>query len=93
MAHTLKAIAAHLGAELHGDADCVVERVATLADADDGSVSFLSNRLYHAHLKMTRASAVILSQEFLPECPVSALVMAMSASCSASGFSTKAQSP
>ncbi len=75
MAHTLKALAEFLNAELHGDPDCEVVKVATLVDAGPGSVTFLSNRLYHVHLKSTRASAVILQREFLSQCPVAALVM------------------
>jgi UDP-3-O-[3-hydroxymyristoyl] glucosamine N-acyltransferase len=62
------------GAKLHGDAESVVDSVATLKDAESGSISFLSNSRYRKYLANTSASAVILTEEYLDECPVSALV-------------------
>jgi UDP-3-O-[3-hydroxymyristoyl] glucosamine N-acyltransferase len=62
------------GAELHGDAECSVESVATLEDAAAGSISFLTNPKYRKYLKGTQAAAVILGREYLDECPVNALV-------------------
>jgi len=75
LGYSLRDIAKVLGASVHGDEDCRIERVATLADAGPGSVSFLANRRYRPQLLRTRASAVILEREFLPACPVSALVV------------------
>ncbi len=63
-----------IGAQLHGDAESEVDRVATLQDAEAGSISFLTNSKYRKHLKSTSATAVILGEEFLEECPVNALV-------------------
>ncbi len=62
------------GAELHGDAECRIETVATLEDAADGAISFLTNPKYRKYLQGTRAAAVILGREYLKECPVNALV-------------------
>jgi UDP-3-O-[3-hydroxymyristoyl] glucosamine N-acyltransferase len=45
---------------LKGDPDRRIERVATLEDAGDGDVSFLSNLKYEKMLQTTRASAVVL---------------------------------
>lgn len=75
MGHTLKSLADYLGAELRGDAECEIDRIATLTDAGPGAITFLANRRYGVHLQTTKASAVILEAEFLPACPVSALVM------------------
>jgi UDP-3-O-[3-hydroxymyristoyl] glucosamine N-acyltransferase len=75
LGYSLRDIAEALGATVHGDADCRIERVATLADAKPGSISFLANRRYRPQLLKTRASAVILEQEFLSACPVAALVV------------------
>ena len=72
---TLGALGEALGAELRGDVNTQIERVATLGTAGSGAVSFLSNRRYRPQLRNTRASAVILSQEFAAECPVPVLVM------------------
>ena len=76
MSYTLGELAERLGAELHGDAECRIERVATLHNAAAGSISFLSNRRYQSFLATTSASAVILDAEFLPNCAVNALVSA-----------------
>lgn len=72
---TLGAIADALSAKLVGDADVRVERVATLANAGPGDLTFLANRRYRPQLSTTRASAVVLSEEFAGDCPVAALVM------------------
>lgn len=76
MAYTLGELSERLGVKLHGDADCRIERVATLQNAEPGCISFLANRRYQGFLRSTRASAVILDGEFLPECTVNALVSA-----------------
>jgi len=70
----LDELAELVGAQLHGDAGAEISKVATLQDAEAGSISFLSNNKYRKHLKATSATAVILGNEFLPECPVNALV-------------------
>jgi UDP-3-O-[3-hydroxymyristoyl] glucosamine N-acyltransferase len=44
---------------LRGAADRVIARVATLEDAADGDISFLSNPRYEKLLQTTRASAVV----------------------------------
>ena len=76
MSYSLREIAEKLGAQMHGDGDCRIDHVATLAEAGPGSISFLANRRYRRQLLTTRASAVILHEEFLAACPVSALVVA-----------------
>ena len=75
MTITLGKIASHVGAELHGDPDSVVNGLATLESAKPGHVSFLSNRKYYRYLRQTQASAVIIKRDDLDECPVSALVV------------------
>ena len=74
MAYTLGELSERLGADLHGDAGCRIERVATLQNAEPGCITFLANRRYQGFLGSTRASAVILNQEFLSGCGVNALV-------------------
>ncbi len=49
--------------ELRGDATRVVHGVATLEDAAEGQVSFLSNPKYEKMLAETRASAVVLKPD------------------------------
>lgn len=71
---TLAEIGERLGCEVHGDAACEISTVSTLQNARPGQIAFLANRRYRRYLADTRASAVILAPEALPECPVSALV-------------------
>jgi UDP-3-O-[3-hydroxymyristoyl] glucosamine N-acyltransferase len=55
----LRDIAAHLRAELIGDGDCEIHRVAKIEEAGPGDLTFLANPKYARHLAETRASAVI----------------------------------
>jgi UDP-3-O-[3-hydroxymyristoyl] glucosamine N-acyltransferase len=68
-------LAEALSASLHGEAELRVTGVATLAAATPGTLSFLANRRYRPQLRSTGASAVVLEQEFLADCPCAALVM------------------
>jgi UDP-3-O-[3-hydroxymyristoyl] glucosamine N-acyltransferase len=74
MAVTLGELAVRFGLELRGDPDVRLERVATLANAGPGDLSFLANPRYRAQLSATRAAAVILNAAAAPECLVPALV-------------------
>lgn len=75
MGYSLRDIAEELGAQVHGDENCRIDHVATLAGAGPGGISFLANRRYRPQLLTTRASAVILEAESLSSCPVAALVV------------------
>lgn len=58
--YTLGDIVSELGGELIGDADIRVYRLASLAHAQTGQISFVSNSRYLSLLNTTRASAIIL---------------------------------
>lgn len=60
--YSLREIAARLGGEVLGDGDVVVSRMASLANAGSGDLSFLSDSKYLAKLAATRASAVVVGQ-------------------------------
>jgi UDP-3-O-[3-hydroxymyristoyl] glucosamine N-acyltransferase len=62
------------GARLEGDASCEIKSVNTLRLAGKGEISFLSNRRYAKQLQDTKASAVILSEQDLENCPTSSLI-------------------
>jgi UDP-3-O-[3-hydroxymyristoyl] glucosamine N-acyltransferase len=68
-------LAQAIGADLRGDPECLVERIATLQAAGKGEVAFLANRRYRRFLEDTRASAVILAPEDAAGCRTAALVM------------------
>lgn len=59
---TLRELAGHLGCRLEGDGALVVTRVADLASAGSGEVTFFSNPKYAKALAATRATAVIAAE-------------------------------
>ncbi|NOX08281.1 MAG: UDP-3-O-(3-hydroxymyristoyl)glucosamine N-acyltransferase [Gammaproteobacteria bacterium] len=72
----LSELAQAIGAELHTDDGAVdIESVVSLKQATSKDISFLSNAYYKSLLAETQAAAIILSEEFLADCPVSALVV------------------
>jgi len=73
---SLGELATRFGLELTGDPALVVERVATLANAAPGTITFLANPRYRPALAATRASAVVLRGADRAACPVAALVAA-----------------
>ena len=75
MGLTLQQLSGIASAELRGDPESIITRVATLQDAGEGAVSFLANRRYKAFLADTRASAVILSAGDAADCPVDCLIV------------------
>ena len=71
---TLGEIVDRLGGQVSGDAKTKISRIATLENAGQGSIAFLSNPKYQKLLAQTRASAVILTADFAKECPVSSII-------------------
>jgi UDP-3-O-[3-hydroxymyristoyl] glucosamine N-acyltransferase len=71
---SLGELAVRFGLILRGEPELTVHSVATLAHATSGSVSFLANSRYRRQLESTRATAVLLSAEDEPHCPVAALI-------------------
>ncbi|MFT5395333.1 MAG: UDP-3-O-[3-hydroxymyristoyl] glucosamine N-acyltransferase [Gammaproteobacteria bacterium] len=74
MSATLAELSKVSGARLVGDPECVIDTVNTLGLAETGEITFLSNRHYANLLVQTKASAVILSEDDLENCPTNALV-------------------
>jgi UDP-3-O-[3-hydroxymyristoyl] glucosamine N-acyltransferase len=56
----LREIAAHLECRLEGDGEIEITRVSGIEQAQPGELTFFVNPKYGAHLRATRASAVIL---------------------------------
>ena len=63
MAHTLASIVEALGGELYGDGQLPVSSLATLEDAAENQLSFLSHPKYQALLMTTAAGCVIVSPQ------------------------------
>lgn len=73
--YTLAAIAEQIKATIYGDGDTNITGIATLNSAEFGQISFLDNLSYKSYLATTKASAVILKQEFVADCPTAALIV------------------
>jgi UDP-3-O-[3-hydroxymyristoyl] glucosamine N-acyltransferase len=63
---TLRELADRIGCRLDGNGDLTVWRVAGLAEAATGDLSFLTNRKYASALGTTQASAVIVGLDAPP---------------------------
>jgi len=75
MRYQLKQLANLLNVKLQGDGDIFINTVASIDQASEGDISFVSNSKYSKQLSKTRASAVIITEEMLEITPVSALVV------------------
>lgn len=61
---SLQQIVQQLGGTIEGDAEVKIKRVGSLAVAQTGEISFLSDTKYTAQLNNTCASAVIISEQY-----------------------------
>jgi UDP-3-O-[3-hydroxymyristoyl] glucosamine N-acyltransferase len=59
----LRDLAAMLNAEIEGNAEREIRRVAKIEEAGDGDVSFIANPKYAKHAETTRASALIVGKD------------------------------
>ena len=76
MTVTLGELAVRFGCELRGDPSTSVDSVGALSRAGPRAISFLANPKFVAHLRETRAGAVILDSKSAAKSPVAALVAA-----------------
>lgn len=67
-------IAAKLGAAFEGDGKVQVYSLASLREAGEGDISFVSNLRYAADAAVTRASAVIVTKDWAKPCAAAALI-------------------
>jgi UDP-3-O-[3-hydroxymyristoyl] glucosamine N-acyltransferase len=70
----LSELAVRFGCELRGDPALRVGRIATLANAGPGDLSFLANPQYRAQLALTSATVVVLDAASVALSPVAVLV-------------------
>lgn len=71
---SLEEIVVRLGGELFGDGKVRVSGIAPLDAAGPEQLSFLANPKYRAKLAATRAAAVIVAPDALPDCRSAAIV-------------------
>ena len=60
---TLGELAEYVGGRICGNPDVIIKSASTLGRADEGDISFLTNRKYEKQLWTTKASAVIVGKE------------------------------
>ncbi|MEZ5482919.1 MAG: UDP-3-O-(3-hydroxymyristoyl)glucosamine N-acyltransferase [Porticoccaceae bacterium] len=73
--YSLQQIAERLGAQIRGDADCLLSGLNTLQGASEGDLSFIAKDSYRKHLASTRASAVIMPPSMVESFEGNALLM------------------
>lgn len=64
MPYTASEICDLLGGELVGEKDVVIHKPAKIENAQEGSISFISNPKYDQFLYTTKASVIIVSDDF-----------------------------
>ncbi len=74
MSFTLAKLSEFTATTVVGDPDCEIDRVDSLQHASAGAITFFANTKLKQELKRTCASAVILQEVFLENCPTHALV-------------------
>jgi len=70
MKFTAQQIAAQLNGTVEGDTSTEVSELSKIEDAASGSLTFLSNPKYAPYIYKTKASIVIVHQDFKPERPL-----------------------
>jgi UDP-3-O-[3-hydroxymyristoyl] glucosamine N-acyltransferase len=60
---TLGELAEYVGGRVYGDPDVKIRSASTLGRAQEGDISFLTNRKYEKQLRSTKASAAIVGKE------------------------------
>jgi UDP-3-O-[3-hydroxymyristoyl] glucosamine N-acyltransferase len=70
MKFTASQIAHILDGRVEGDCDAAVFQLSKIEEGVPGSISFLANPKYTPHIYSTRASIVIVSEDFVAEKPI-----------------------
>ncbi|WP_455384104.1 UDP-3-O-(3-hydroxymyristoyl)glucosamine N-acyltransferase [Acidihalobacter prosperus] len=76
MSRTLAELAEALGARVQGDGGVRVERVSSLAGGSPATLAFMVSGAHLDELRHTQAGAVVLSEKWVGDCPVPALIVA-----------------
>ena len=71
---TVRELTEKIGGTFEGDGDAVLTRMASLAEAGDGDLSFLSNKRYADQVATTKAAAVIVSDDWRGASSAKALI-------------------
>ena len=72
MKFIISQIAMMLGGSVEGDSNAEVWKLCKIEEGEQGGLSFLANSKYTNYIYETNATAVIVSNEFVPEHPIKA---------------------
>ena len=72
MKFSISQIAMMLGGSVEGDSNAEVWKLCKIEEGEQGGLSFLANSKYTNYIYETNATAVIVSNEFVPEHPIKA---------------------
>ena len=64
MAYTLQTLTEQLGGELTGDGAALISGISTLDTAQEGELAFAEHDKYVPQVRLTRASAILVSKQF-----------------------------
>lgn len=71
MEFSARQIAALLGGTIEGDPDITVNNLSKIEEGTPGTLSFLANPAYTPYIYTTKASIIIVNNDFVPAHPVS----------------------
>ncbi|GHV34034.1 UDP-3-O-acylglucosamine N-acyltransferase [Bacteroidia bacterium] len=80
---SVKQIAEILNAEIVGNPDAVISKLCKIEEGENEGLTFLANPKYTQYLYDSKATAVIVPKDFVPEKPVSATLIKTADSYSA----------
>jgi UDP-3-O-[3-hydroxymyristoyl] glucosamine N-acyltransferase len=75
MEFTAKQIAEIINGKIEGDPDVKVSKISKIEEGKHGSLTFLANPKYTQYIYSTKASIVIVNQDFKPEYPINATLI------------------
>ncbi len=75
MEYSARQIADFLQGKLEGDADAKVSQLAKIEEATEGTMTFLANPAYTPHIYTTKASIVLVREDFKPEKPINSTLI------------------
>jgi len=70
MKFTVKEIAEVIGAKIEGNPEAVITKFSKIEEGEEGGLSFLANIKYTPHIYTTKATAVLVSNDFVPTRPL-----------------------
>ncbi len=75
MDFTARQIAIALNGKVEGNPEVVVSRLTKIEEGFPGTITFLANPVYTPHIYITKASIVIVNEDFVPAQPITATLI------------------